>query len=62
MPINDLATGVRAVIFAICTAMRLYDKYRERCIAVFPEELIAPLDLLSAGCDTLRALNPPGPR
>lgn len=62
MSVNDLAYGVRTVIKLICFAMSRYDKHRERCITYFPEELIPVLDTLSAGCATLAALNPPGPR
>jgi Flp pilus assembly protein TadB len=59
---DDLAYGVRITIKLICFAMSRYDKHRERCIVYFPEALIPVLDTLSAGCATLAALNPIGPR
>lgn len=62
MSIIGLAYGVRTTIVAICVVVRLYSKHKERIIGVFPSEVVDALEVLVAGCDVLRALNPPGPQ
>lgn len=61
-PDFSLAFGVKVVIVAVCTLVRLYDKHRENVSLDFPATVLGALDILVAACPGLQTLNPPGPR
>lgn len=61
-PPARLEFGVKIVIVAVCTLVRLFDKHREHVLVDFPPIVVGALDVLVASCPALEALNFPGPR
>lgn len=57
-----LLFGVKFVIDLICALTRVYNRHRPNVISQLPPTIVGALDVLTAGCEVLADLNPPGPR
>lgn len=57
-----LLFGVKAAIDAICELVAVYDRHRGNVSQQLPATVVQALDILAAGCEVIRSLNPPGPR
>ena len=60
--IGEVLFGVKLTIDVICAVSRIYNRHRANVIAQLPPTVVGALDILTAACDELENINPPGPR
>lgn len=60
--VGQVLFGVKLTIDIICTLAGIYNRHRANVISQLPATVVGALDVLTAACEELQAINPPGPR